>query len=244
MLEWLIEPQPSEGLNPDQQQACAMLEGELGRRLAEFGPSESGLDGYYQMKLEKRALLTPLDLGVIAFLRANRSRWPRIWDIGAGVGQVSAMLAIEGFEVIAVEVNNRRHAALAQVTVPMLEHYYPAARQRFHERHASFPEIIAPDDVRGDIALVLCCPFTAEEGVYETFRLGLMEFDAALVEFRALFVRVDEPGDEIVRAEAYCARYGLPQPEPVFRYDGVQWPGIWTMSLIDAGANRREGRRN
>src|SRR5262249_2125795 len=92
-----------------------VVEAALLNRLASFGVKESGLYNFYVRKLKSGLLLSDADLKAIKLLRGKHGEYGRVWDIGAGVGQLSIALANDGWNVVALEHDKRRFAALKSV---------------------------------------------------------------------------------------------------------------------------------
>jgi SAM-dependent methyltransferase len=190
-----------------QQQGLGLIEAALVERLGDVGEEAGGLYYYYRSKLAGNALLSDCDLRAIAVLREQRSRGGRVWDIGAGIGQVSAMLALDGWTVIAVDRDRRRFAALERVAAVVTQ-LDAASGGRLTPKFGNFPDVILGEPVEHDVALTLGCTFRAEERVYEDFRAGLRRFRGSLIDFPRLFIQTDNRMEWLRRAESYCA--GLP----------------------------------
>jgi hypothetical protein len=121
--------------------------GFLGDRLAAMGETESGLHDYYRRYFwEKRKGYAPRDRPVAKFLRAMNRRFSRSIEVGAGVGQLSALLAASGFDAFAIERETRRAAAAGDLFARVVA-ADPRSTGRLHAVHDAFPStaIATPD---------------------------------------------------------------------------------------------------
>lgn len=196
-------------LRDAQQRILAAIAATLTDRLAAMGEDASGLYSYYARKLRHGALLGECDLCALAVLRKRVGQFRRVWEIGPGVGQLTAMLALDGHEVIAIDRDTRRYAAMAKV-LDTLECHDPAARGRVSTRVGAFPAVLdEKDDVRADAVLVLNCAFTAAETEYRVFADTLPRFIFGLVDFPRLFTETANCEEWRQRARAFAEHYRI-----------------------------------
>ena len=126
------------------------------------------------------------------------------------------MLAADGSQVVAVDHNRRRFAALGAM-LDAIERNDADLRRRIMSRFGSFPEIAADEDVAEDLAVALNCAVTVPETKYAAFSAALCHFKATLVDVTRLFSRVDMPEASSERAAALCR--GQPtDAAPTFSY--------------------------
>ncbi|WP_422000293.1 hypothetical protein [Reyranella sp.] len=194
-------------LTAPQERCLVALKAVLEGRLASLGPYESGLFNFYVRKLAHDALLSQSDLQALGILRARRGQFGRLWEIGPGVGQLSIMLALDGHQVVAVEHDARRAAALA-ATLEVLAGIDRPARDRISVVEGSFPEVLGPDEsVERDAIVCLGCAFTAPEARYRAFEAALSRFAVGVIDFARLFVESTDRADWRQRAVAYASTY-------------------------------------
>lgn len=196
-------------LNDTQQRTLAAITKRLGVRLEEMGEIESGLYDYYARKLHHDALLSECDLRALAVLRRRAGQFRRIWEIGSGVGQLTAMLALDGHQVVGVDPDRRRYAAMEDV-LGVLERYDPLARTLVTTRSSPFPAALDDkEDVSDDAILVLGCTFTADKAGYCTFENALPRFVFGLIDFPRLFTSTTRRDEWRQRALDFSTRHGM-----------------------------------
>lgn len=94
----------------------------LSDRLAVMGATDSGLYNYYSELCGKGRAYTFVDVPIADFLLNSAPRFTRYIDVGAGMGQLSALLLSSGLNAIPVEIDGSRFqglkALLAYLDVP------------------------------------------------------------------------------------------------------------------------------
>lgn len=196
-------------LSEAQRHTLVAIAAALAERLATMGEDASGLHNYYARKLRHGALLGECDLHALEMLRQHVGQFRRVWEIGSGVGQLTAMLALDGHEIVAIDRDPRRHAAMT-AALDVLERHDPTARRRVAIRLGSFPAVLdEKDDVRADAVLVLGCTFTAAESEYRAFTDALPRFTFGLIDFPRLFVETTNRGEWRERARDFAERYRI-----------------------------------
>lgn len=195
-------------LTSAQQSALAAISTTLAARLATMGQDPSGLFNYYARKLRHGALLSQCDLHALEILRRYRGRFRRVWEIGSGVGQLTAMMALEGFDVVPIDGDHRRYAAQTEV-LDVLQRLDPAARARVNPRFGSFPGALGADDVRHDAVVVLNVAFTGAEADYRAFLERLPRFTFGLIDFARLFTETPNQSEWHQRARDFTERHGV-----------------------------------
>lgn len=83
----------------------------LQTRLAALGPTESGFYNYYARLAESGTPFQFYDKPVARFVLDHASNFDRYVEIGAGIGQLSALLAAGGLHAVAVEGDSQRAKA-------------------------------------------------------------------------------------------------------------------------------------
>lgn len=205
----LHQPPTDDILSETQRRTLVSIAAALTDRLATMGEDASGLYNYYARKLRHDALLGECDLHVLEMLRQRVGQFRRVWEIGSGVGQLTAMLALDGHEVVAIDRDPRRYAAMT-AALDVLECHDPNARRRVATRFGSFPAVLdEKDDVRADAVLVLGCTFTAAESEYRAFTDALPRFTFGLIDFPRLFAETTNCGEWRRRARDFAERYHI-----------------------------------
>jgi SAM-dependent methyltransferase len=191
-----------------------VVERTLRERLAAMGADQSGLLNYYARKLDHDALMSEYDVRAVGLLRGLHGQFRRIWDIGAGVGQLSVALAADGWDVTALDHNRRRFEALTAV-VAAVTAANPQIGGRIRPVFATFPEANADADVAEDLAVAFGCTFTDTQAKYDSFVAGLHRFKAAVIDFANLCVATRDERAWRTRAAAYA---GGVEIKPVYSY--------------------------
>jgi hypothetical protein len=200
-------------LTPSQRAVLLTIHQEAERLLVEKGEESSGLFGYYRAKLESFQLAGFTDIKIVELVRSLKGQFARIWDIGTGIGILPCLLAAEGFDVMALECNARRHAALCSVLAAVTR-THPSAAGRVTPRLGMFPDAVSGDDVSGDLAVATECTFAKRD--YEAFMAGLRRFGAIILDPIALHVPARERPAWRARIAAHCEQVGVPAPAPAF----------------------------
>jgi SAM-dependent methyltransferase len=227
-------------LTADQRSACATIKETLDTRTANLGKNAAGLYNYYT----GRPILINRELWLIQFLRGLRGT--RVWDIGAGIGQLSAMLAVDGIKVVAVDHDGPRAEAMRQIA----DRLAPLTGDRFTVRFGSFPDVAEGEDVSNDIALVFSCVFAGSAERYRAFLLALSRFRCAIVAFGSLFIparevsgrALSEPEWDYLRAQQYCADAGFPAPIPIGDFGYVLGGRPWRLQSWRLHVDRHRWR--
>ena len=203
----LLSDRRNKVLSEVQERTLASLETALVDRLATMGEDASGLYPYYARKLRHGALLSECDLSALAALRERVGKFRRVWEIGPGIGQLTAMLALDGHDVVAIDRDIRRYAAMTE-NLDILERHDPEARRRISTRFGSFPAVLdEKDNICDDAALVLCCTFTASKMECRAFEGAVARFALGLVDFPRLFTAATKGEEWRQRARDFAERY-------------------------------------
>jgi hypothetical protein len=173
-----------------------------------MGPEESGLFNYYVRKLAHDALLSQCDLQAIRVLRQHAGRFTRLWEIGPGVGQLTVMLALDGHQVVAVEHDRRRAAAVLAV-LDVLAAIDRPARDRITLLLDTFPEALGADTVEKDAVLCLSCAFTAADAKYRAFEATVARYALGVIDFARLFTETTDRTEWRRRAGAFASAYDV-----------------------------------
>jgi hypothetical protein len=109
------------------------------QRLGALGPIESGLD-YYVGMIEAENPFQPYDREIVRFALERAQRYSRYLEVGAGLGQLSALLAAEGLPSVAIEGDRRRAEAARAM------HAWLSERVGRVASHMSVIEAVFPDE--------------------------------------------------------------------------------------------------
>jgi SAM-dependent methyltransferase len=199
----------------DKKMPLEIVETVLSERLARLGVRESGLFNFYAWKLQHQCLLYDYDQKAICLLQGMRGRYRRVWDIGAGIGQLSVALAADGWQVMAIDHSRLRFAALEAV-IDSVGESWPEIGARIEPILGTFPDVIAEIDVSNDLAIAFGSTFTAPQATHQAFVDALHRFKAALIDFASLCTPTNDPVVWRGRAVAFSGR---PDIVPVFCYD-------------------------
>jgi SAM-dependent methyltransferase len=93
----------------------------LDERRQRMGELESGLNAYYGQFVKTSTGLAWYDESIADFIESRFTVAPSCLDVGAGVGQLSALLAARGIEATAIEYNGRTFAAASDLKKMMQE---------------------------------------------------------------------------------------------------------------------------
>jgi hypothetical protein len=192
-----------------QKAALAALNAALADRLASMGPDESGLFSYYTRKIAHDALLSQCDLQVMQILRQHVGRFARLWEIGPGVGQLTVMLALDGHQVMAVEHDRRRAAALLAM-LDVLSTIDRPARDRVTVVKDTFPEVLGSDSaIERDAVICLSCAFTAPDSKYSAFEAAAARYALGVIDFARLFTETTDRAEWRRRAADFASAHGV-----------------------------------
>jgi hypothetical protein len=196
-------------LTPLQKSALAALNGALAARLAAMGPDESGLFDYYARKIAHDALLSQCDLQAMQILRQHVGRFTRLWEIGPGVGQLTVMLALDGHQVVAIEHDHRRAAALTAM-LDVLSAVDRPASERISIVKDTFPEVLGLDAaVEEDAVICLGCTFTAPDSRYRAFEAAVARYAFGVIDFARLFIETRDRAEWRQRAADFASAHAV-----------------------------------
>ena len=116
----------------------------LRTRLAIMGETESGLYNYYAYLARQDHAFVHYDRPIVEFL-AKQPRAKRYVDVGAGIGQLSVLLACHGMTAIAVEGDSKR-ALAANALLDRIRASDAEMASRLRCMHCWFPAPEVPVD--------------------------------------------------------------------------------------------------
>lgn len=125
----------------------------MNERLVEMGQEASGFFEYYASFVERGKVFSDLDNEVSRFILQKASHYQRYIEVGAGIGQLDALLASQGLKTIGVEVDQKRVAA-ANALRNYLAQEFPEIRENMSIIEASFPATSVTDAIDKDTAII------------------------------------------------------------------------------------------
>ena len=109
----------------------------LRKRLVELGPIESGFYGYYTHLAERGVAFQSYEKALVRFMIDHASGFERYVEIGAGIGQLSALLATHGLITISVEGDESRARAARALRDALAQHFPTVSQSGQCLRHFS-----------------------------------------------------------------------------------------------------------
>ena len=152
--------------------------------VAARGETESGAYSYYRVRLGRNRLLVPYELAVYDYIKSRADKRPLVIEVGAGWGQLPALLAAESIDAISVDMDRRRHAGAEHLKNELAKHL-PTVGRHLSLVHGFFPTDLDPRVMGGDRYKILVLTNVVNTKTNEllgeimsTFRL----FDEVLVD--------------------------------------------------------------
>jgi hypothetical protein len=192
--------------------------GVMAERVRQLGPDKSGLYNFYVSRLEAGKALIHYDLLLGAWCLANVSRSTIIVDIGAGLGQFSALMAANGFTTIACENDGGRFEAL-QALHYALGRLNPTWGDRLETTNRAYPFTIEGLVGRESLAICSCLVATVTPEVERQMAAGLRQFTSALIDPHRFGRKKRDTPEELLETMALLKAEGLSEPEPVLKWD-------------------------
>jgi 2-polyprenyl-3-methyl-5-hydroxy-6-metoxy-1,4-benzoquinol methylase len=121
-------------------------------RLAELGATEAGAYEYYMDLYGRNVLVHPYELDVARHLAQNLPDGARIHEFGTGFGSLALLLAVAGFDVLAIDVDPRRLATASAIRAE-LGKQAPWTPGRLNFKEAAIPHILGQLDCVGVTAV-------------------------------------------------------------------------------------------
>jgi hypothetical protein len=169
------------GTVPHAEVINALSIGVMAERFQQLGADESGLFNFYVQRMETGQALIHYDLLLAAWCLDNVSRSTILVDIGAGIGQFSALMAANGYMTVACENDSRRFKAL-QSLHHALGKLNSAWGDYLETTSRAYPFTIEGLVGRESMAVCSCLvgTFTLEEE--RAMVRGLRQFSSALID--------------------------------------------------------------
>jgi 2-polyprenyl-3-methyl-5-hydroxy-6-metoxy-1,4-benzoquinol methylase len=205
----------------------------VGRRLAEFGPTESGAYPYYEDLFARDRLVFPHEVEVATQLAASLPDGAKIHEFGTGFGSMALLLAVAGFDVLAIDADPRRLATAAEIR-NVLARQIPWVGGRLSFKQAAIPNVLASlecegvtavaTDVTSGVTLEGLAPIVQAVGeryasvVFDVERFFARTKDQADIDaVKALFGRcyeIVEPVSDMAGRLFFRARHPSAEPIP------------------------------
>ena len=162
-------------------QACS-----LAIDLAEqLGAEASGVTGFYGPRAKQRELLQPAEVLCAHFVQSRLPNVRSVYEIGCGLGLLSALLAMRGVDAIGVERNR------ARLTTAMAIAEKVAGRGTGPRWvRGVFPNVLRRErNLASSVALVTNLLGSATSEQQSSFILGLRSFGAVLIDAQRFYER-------------------------------------------------------
>ena len=173
-------------------------------RLERLGELESGCNNFYAVRLRRGTIFSDYDLALAEALVA-RSDLPRVvHEVGGGFGNLSMLLAMNGFQATCLELAKLRYDG----GMAILEALRPALPQmaNFRLLHAAFPEpTLKPD---GAMAVITNLVATTSEADRRAMLRRLGAYDAAIIDVDRFLTSITTAPERETRLADFAA-HGL-----------------------------------
>jgi hypothetical protein len=164
--------------------------------------------------------LAPFDVAIADFA-SKRLVGRRFVEIGAGMAQLSALLALSGFSAVAVEA----HAEIFPTTAAVHERVcrrFPGAADRFSIVKARFPvEPSTPMD-RNTVVTSINVSQTVTPREFDDILDALMPAHGVIINLAGFFVPRRDPATQAELVERFTIR-GFAAPEEVYAWTEPQY---------------------
>jgi len=161
----------------------------------------SGLEVFYDARLDRGWILNHYEIDLATLFATEFSQFEHYVEIGAGAGQLSLLLAMNGLSVFAVEARESRFACLEELR-SVLGAKYPGVREA-RLVQSWFPAGLPDIDFSRSICFMACMveagaePFEPERSILR----GMQGFGAAIIDMTRFgrIRRTPETQAELVR---------------------------------------------
>ncbi len=186
----------------------------VGRRLAQMGETESGCYGYYADLYARETLIHPYEFSVARHLAQTLPDGARIHEFGAGFASMGLLLAVAGFDVLAIDADPRRLATAAAIRAE-LGRQVPWVAAKLNFKEAAIPAVLATLDCDGVTAVATdVTSGVTLEALGPIVAAVASRYRSVVFDAERFFARTRTDTEmEAVRA-LFAERYGRCQPLP------------------------------
>lgn len=200
----------------------ALLVGVMAERYAQLGPDKGGFFDFYMERLRRGEVLIHYDCGLADWIAANVPKTDIIVDVGAGFGQFSALLAANGYIVVACEYDRARFDGLVAFQ-RALSALKPAWGERMEITSRAYPFEI--EGLRGhrSLAVFACFVATMTEATELAIIRSLKQFTATIIDIQRFGRKVRDTHAEIAELRGMLAAEGFAEPQPILQWGNGQF---------------------
>ncbi len=167
----------------------------VGKRITKLGPTASGAYEYYQDLHERDSLVHPYELKVARDLAGRLPDGARIHEFGTGFGSMALLLAVAGYEVLAIDADPRRLATASAIRAE-LSRNVPWVAARLNFREAAIPQVLAELDCAGVTAVATDVTSTVTLAeLPQLIETVAARYEAVAFDTERFFVRTHDAGE-------------------------------------------------
>lgn len=179
-------------------------------RATRLGAEAGGIYGYYLAVAEDPALFRPYDLPILEAIGTELPAYDDYLEVGAGLGQLVALIALSGRRAHALESDQRRHDALVAYQTHLIMRDQPL-HGRLLAIHGRFPTRLEGLDPARSLAIatniVTDDPDVSEQGLARELR----RYGGAIIDL-ARFRGYRGSEAQFEELQAILAGEGFPTP--------------------------------
>jgi len=171
--------------------------------------AESGLDRFYEARLERGFILNHYEIDLANLFAAEWHHFEHYVEVGAGMGELGFLLGALGFSVVAIEGDRKRFAGMAAMQTALSAKYPGVAKVRLVNDF--FPKSLPDQDYSRSICFLPCVIANDSPGVEIELSLfpGMRLFGPDIIDMTRLvhYRRTPETQRELVellRAEGFA----------------------------------------
>jgi hypothetical protein len=190
----------------------ALLLPVLAERVARLGEREAGAYNFYLQRLERRNLLGQYEIDIVRRLMEEGLATGGVHEVGPGYGQLPFLLALNGIEAAAIEIDPRRYATGA-VMLEALAKADPEAGRRCRLIQGAFPvaaSVLAPGSAA---VLATNLVFTTDAPTKLRILHAMQKYRVAVLDVDRLFEKRNSDAER-EQTMTLLAQAGYRAPEP------------------------------
>jgi len=151
----------------------------------ELGGEASGVTGFYAPRAQQGGLLQQSEALCAHFVQTRLGPVRAVYEIGCGLGLLSTLLALRGFEAVGVERNGARLATAQRIGQKVSEGMKPPRWIK-----GVFPKVLRGESgLASSVALVTNLLGSATAEQQDSFINGLADFGAVLIDTQRFYDR-------------------------------------------------------